>query len=130
MKTVKHLNLLKPNPGLDKEGYNYFNFVCRGCTMRDRERIWHGFFSSIEGEINRAIDNSYLTLEEEPENKYDKNAVMVVCRGEFFGTAGYVGREFAAEIKQILECCKEYRVDMTDETEVGNKEIHLVMTWK
>ena len=129
MKTIKHLNHLKPNPGSDKEGYNYFNFVCRGCSIQYRPRIWYGFKSSIEGEINRSTDNSYLSLEEEPDNRYDKNAVLVVCRGEFFGTAGYVGKEFAAEIKHILEHCKEYRVDMIDESEIGNKEVHLILTW-
>lgn len=39
MKTVKHLNVMHPNPGIDQVGYDYFYFVCRGCTMRNRQSI-------------------------------------------------------------------------------------------
>ena len=98
--------------------------------MRNREETWEGFISSISGALNREIDNSYLSLEEEPDNRYDENAVMVVCRGEFFGTVGYVGKEYAVRIKELLASCKFYRVDMVDETQVGQREIDLVMTWK
>lgn len=129
-KTIKYNNMLSPNPGLDQEGYNYFSFVCRGCTMKNREDIWNGFVSSISEPYNRKIDNSYLTLEEEPSNIYDPNAVMVVCRGEFFGTVGYVGREFTEQVKEILAKCEAYRVDMADEKERGNRSINLVLTWE
>lgn len=129
-KFVKHRNMLQPNPGLNQEGYEYFQFVCRGCTMRGREDVWHGFRSSIWDDLNRSIDNSYLSLEEEPTNRYDPNAVQVVCRGEYFGTAGYVGKEFAPAVKEVLAKCSAYRVDMIDEAEVGQKEVRLVITWK
>ena len=129
-KFVKHSNMLRPNPGLNQEGYEYFQFVCRGCTMRGREDIWTGFVSSIWDDLNRSIDNSYLSLEEEPTNRYDPNAVQVVCRGEYFGTAGYVGKEFAPAVKEILAKCSAYRVDMVDEAEAGNREVRLVLTWK
>lgn len=130
MKTVKHLNVMHPNPGIDQEGYDYFYFVCRGCTMRNRQSIWEGYCSSMSDPYNKEIDNSYLSLEEEPTNTYDPNAILVVCRGEFFGNMGYVGKEFTGEIKKILEECQTYRVDMVDIKERGQREVHLVLTWK
>lgn len=129
IKTIKHTNMLRPNPGLNAEGYNYLQFTCRGCTMRYREEAWRNYVSSIDSPINRNIDNSYLTLEEEPSNRYDPNAVKVVCRGEHFGDLGYVGKEFAPTVKEILGKCISYRVDMIDEAAAGNNQIELIMTW-
>ncbi len=129
-KTIKHENMLQPNPGLGKEGYQYFLFVCRGCAMMNRKQLWRNFVSSMSDMLNKKIDNSYLTFEEEPENIYDQNAIMVVCRGEFFGTTGYVGREYTLQIKEILQQCVSYRIDMVDEDEVGNREISLIITWE
>lgn len=129
-KTIKHENILKPRPERGETGYNYFQFICRGCNMQYRKNIWNGFVSSMSDMINWVIDNSYLTLEEEPSNSYDPNAIMVVCRGEFFGTVGYVGKEYTAEIKSILDKCVSYRVDMLDKSQAGGKEITLVLTWK
>lgn len=129
-KTIKHSNMLQPNPGFDCEGFHYFHFVCRGCTMmRNRVDVWNGFASSIWDDFNREIDNSYLSLEEEPNNRYDPNAIMVVCRGEFFGTVGYVGKEFTTDVKNILSKSIAYRVDVVDENEIGNREVTLVLTW-
>lgn len=130
-KTIKHGNMLQPNPGLDQPGYNYFRFVCRGCTIKEsRKDTWDGFVASMANDpINQSIDNSYLTLEEEPGNAYDPNAVQVVCRGEFFGTMGYVGREFCLQVKEILSKCKSYRVDMADWSQGGQKEVSLILTW-
>lgn len=127
-KRIEHINMLRPNPGLDKDGFNYFRFVCRGCTTMHRENTWLGFINSIR--CYRDIDNSYLGLVEEPGNPYDANAVMVVCKGEFFGTVGYVGKEYTLAVKEILNKCGSYRVDMLNEDEVGEKEVSLVMTWE
>ncbi|MGL5253990.1 MAG: HIRAN domain-containing protein [Brevinema sp.] len=96
--------------------------------MRDREYIWSSFLGSISGKHDRETDNSYLSLEEEPSNAHDPNAVMVVCRGEHFGTVGYVGKEYAKEVKEILAKANAYRVDMLEEK--IEKEIELVMTWR
>ena len=117
--------ILKPG----EKAENQIDIVCRGCTMRGRESVWRGYVSSIAEPYNRAINNSYLTFEEEPENRYDPNAVKIVCRGEFFGTAGYVGREFTGAVKKLLSSCTEYRVEMPDTREAGNSEIHLVVFW-
>ena len=68
MKTMEHLNRLQPNPRVGNPAYHYLQFPCRGCTMGNRENLWYGYTSSISGELNRSIDNSYLTLEEEYEN--------------------------------------------------------------
>lgn len=130
-KEIKHENMLRPNPGLQQAGYRYYPFLCRGCTIGQyRLNTWRGFISSISGPMDRQIDNSYLSLVEEPGNPYDPNAIRVVCRGEFFGTVGYVDREFTAKVKEILDECISYRVDMVDENEVGQKNVHLILTWK
>lgn len=128
-KTIKHLNVLRPNPGPNQSGFEYLLFVCRGCTMRNRGRIWRGFASSPVDPLNREIDNSYLIFEEEPCNPSDPNAIMVTCRGEFFGTVGYVGREYTSVVKDILSKCKNYRIDMSNLAQIGNSEIDLVLTW-
>ena len=118
-------SIMRPN----EEKTNSLEIVCRGCTMFGRERIWHGYCGSIWDHHNWEINNSYLTFEEEPNNKYDKNAVKVVCRGEFFGTIGYVGREFTKQVKRILHNCERYRVEMKDKEGIG-KEIRLIVYWK
>lgn len=129
MKKTKHNNVLQPNPGLNHSGFNYFSFICRGCTMRERDIKWHNFLSSISDRYNRQTDNSYLTFEEEPNNMHDPQAITVLCRGEEFGTMGYVGREFTSQIKEILNNCKFYRIDMVDESKTISKEIELIVTW-
>lgn len=106
-----------------------FRFACRGCAIRNRKYLWEGFVSSMADPWNRAHDNSYMELVEEPNNSYDPNAIKVVCRGEFFGTMGYVGKEFTSEVKKILDKCQSYRVDMLNEEEAGQREVFLVLTW-
>lgn len=130
--TIKHENILRPKPSKDNLNYNRLQFICRGCSlMESRRAVWAGFIGSMANDpINQDFDNSYLTLEEEPDNHYDSNAIQVVCRGEFFGTAGYVGREFTVQIKDILSKCHSYRVDMVDWSQGNLKEIPLILTWE
>lgn len=129
-KNIKHRNILKYTEKNNSELKTY-EFPCRGCTItRDREIQWHNYASSISGTTNQEIDNSYLFLEEEPSNKYDPNAIAVVVGGEFFGTMGYVGKEFTGEVKKILTSCSSYRLDMKDKSQLGEKAVELVMTRK
>lgn len=124
-KTIKHGNVMSFEAL--REDCKSLQIICRGCTItQTREDIWRGFCSSNSVHFP---DNSYMTLEEEPENPYDPNAVMVVCRGEFFGTMGYVGREFTEKVKTVLEECASYRLDIIDENDVGRREITLLLTW-
>lgn len=125
MKNIRHNNIMS----WKNRGEQYVEIICRGCSMRGRERIWIGYTSSMADELNRGIDNSYFVFEEEPGNSYDPNAIQVVCRGEFFGTAGYVGKEYTGTVKEILEKCEVYRIDMKDEAEAGEREIRLLVYW-
>lgn len=125
MKNKSHNNIM----GRKEKPEQSMEIICRGCTMRGREDIWQGFVSSIADKLNREIDNSYLVFEEEPSNQYDPNAIMVVCRGEFFGTVGYVGKEYTGTVKEILDKCSSYRIDMKNEEDVGKREICLVVSW-
>lgn len=118
------------NSSKKSENNPSIEIICRGCTMKNRERIWHNFVSSIMGSRNREIDNSYLIFEEEPTNEYDPNAIKVIVKGEVFGVAGYVGKEYTVKIKEILNDCRLYHLDMIDEYEVGEREIRLIMQWE
>ncbi len=125
-KTTHRYNLMSRNSAV---GCSSMQFVCRGCTMRNRENLWHGFLSSVTNVIDREFeDNSYFFFEEEPSNEYDSNAIKVLVGGEFFGLVGYVGREFTLEIKDILNRCNQYRIDMVDES-VVEKENKLILTY-
>lgn len=139
MSFIKHENILSYTEKNDME-VKTIDIECRGCAIRKREEKWDGYLSSIgrladlnhsiSGMYDRVHDNSYLTLEEEPDNEYDPNAIQVVVRGEFFGTAGYIGREYTKQVKEILDRCNAYRLDMKDESECGNNTIHLVLSWR
>lgn len=120
-KTIKHNNIMSKS----NIGEKSIEIVCRGCTMKERKYKWTGFVSSLRG----GEDNSYLIFEEEPNNPYDANAIIIMCRGEFYGTCGYVGKEYTSKIKEILSECELYRIDMVDEQEAGNSEIRLVIHW-
>lgn len=113
----------------DQDGIMRFEFLCRGCTMMDRQERWAMYVSSICCDLDEEIDNSYLILEEEPDNKNDPNAIKVIVKGEFFGGVGYVGREYTGKVKEILNGCSSYRLDMKDKKECGNREINLIMSW-
>lgn len=124
-KKIKHENLLRPNPGQNKSGYSYFEFICRAGNVR--RNVWNSFISS---QINKNTDNSYLMLVEEPSNKCDPNAVMILCRGAFWGNVGYVGREYTVKVKEILKDCFDYRVDVIDESKLEESEVPLLLTWE
>lgn len=107
----------------------HFMFQCKGCTMRGREDLWESFISSISGAYDKQHDNSYLWIEEEPDNPHDSNAIKVICKGEMFGTLGYVARESTEEIRKIVSECSEIRFDMQSESDLGQREIEIVVTW-
>ena len=118
----QHNNILryKNLTGEEKE----YEFIVRGCTIRHRDEIWIMYINSVGGNWEKENDNSYLIFEDEPD------AIMTVVKGEHFGTAGYVGKEFTGDIKKILSECELYRIDLKDEEEVGNKEMTLVMRYR
>ena len=127
MKNIKHTNIMAYKNKTTHD--SCVEIICRGCTMCNREEVWESFISSISGYINREIDNSYLTFVEEPGNQHDPNAIQVVCRGEIFGMAGYVGKEYTGTVKNILTQCNSYRIEIKNENEVGQREICLLVYW-
>ncbi len=98
---IEHHNILTISDEI-KDKVQTMNIVCRGCTMRNRDRLWLNFVSSVNSE---GVDNSYIVLVEEPSNKHDKNAVYLQCKGAFYGQMGYVAKELALEVKSILSKC-------------------------
>lgn len=98
--------------------------ICRGCTMRGRERTWHSYLSSSEQE---KTDNSYIIFKPDKKNQYDPNAIEVLSKGEIFGQLGYVGREYTQEVKEMLSKKIPYTVKMTDEKKIVDREIELIV---
>lgn len=68
--------------------------------------------SYLSSRINSADGwNSYLTLKREPDNPVDKNAVKVISKGEVYGEVGYVGKEYAELITEILKKRRDLKVE-------------------
>ena len=128
-KNITHHNHLSYQDCISAENVNHFDFVGRGCSFREREQLLNNYKSSIHNKLNRSIDNSYILLEEEPDNRYDPNAVLLLCKGEFFGTLCYVGRKYTEEIKNILNTCKQYRVDLKNRNAAVRSEMTFVISW-
>lgn len=128
--TIKHENILLPNPGRGRDDFNYFEFSCRGAQHGRKGQTLRNFISSTEEAFNRQNDNSYLMFVEEPENAYDSDAISILCRGEMFGTVGYVGYEFTRDIKAILSRCDSYRIDLVDRHAPIDKNVRMVVTWQ
>ena len=79
--------------------------------------------------VNKEIDNSYLEFQEEPTNNADPDAIKVMVRGEYYGMAGYVGREYTSWIRDILSYATSYRLDVENKRDIGNNTINLVLSW-
>ena len=90
----------------DKKEKKTYDFVARGCLRGNRGEAWEA--------LRRSGENSYLEFKAEPENEYDPNAIKILVRGEAYGMAGYVGREFTEQIKKIMS--KSYRIDILSVT--------------
>lgn len=97
-------------------GFATCEFICRGCTIGARKRLWDSFLSTT----TYSSEPSYLTLKPDPKNHVDPNAIEIVVRGEQYGLAGFVGREYTGLIKKAFEECIAYRLD-TIEDEVSEK---------
>lgn len=88
---------------------------------------WHGL---RPGELN--YRNSYIELRAEPENIYDANAIKALCRGETFGTLGYVGREFTDDVRRYADekrkRLKDLVVEVVDPDDFGRGEIAVAIS--
>lgn len=104
---------------------NITKIVCRGCTIGDRKALWYSFKSSNADFPN----NTYMIFEPEPTNVHDPNAVKIVFKGEMFGTAGYVGKEFTAQVKEIIAQAAKYTIELADEKQIGSRELSLIVRW-
>lgn len=74
----------------------------RGLHMHNKEILRHVLMGTGE---------SYLELKEEPENRFDKDAIAVYARGEFYGKVGYVGKEFTDTVRQLIATGRYVSVD-------------------
>lgn len=93
------------------------DFVCHDCNSKNRRNVWKMLLPC----------ESVLTFVENKDNTDDSNAIKVVARGDYFGTAGFVGEEFAENIRKSLARCEGYKIDMIDQREIGNRDMHLRM---
>ena len=92
-------------------GFVAFEFICRGCAIGARKQLWDSFLSTTA----YSSEPSYLTLKPDPKNHVDPNAIKIVVRGEYYGLAGFVGREYTGLIKKALEECIAYRLDVIED---------------
>lgn len=131
---VKEINLLlldlpwnrsRKKEDKENEDDNTITFTVRGCNRNQHRDILWG---QIADKQKNEEFNSYIQLKREPKNKFDPNAVLVLCRGEFYGTLGYIAREETYKYREILEQGKEIEeVLMANTNDVGNKEIQIVV---
>lgn len=119
--------------GVPSDDYPFTEeIVCRGGTVNNfRKQLWHNYKASILSgdKLNYQINNSYMLFAHEPENRYDPNAIAIMCHGEFYGTMGYVGREYIPTVNNILRKCTKYRIDVINADEIGEKEVLLKISW-
>lgn len=67
-------------------------FPLRGANFRDPEAK----FAAME-----QVEGSVVTLEREPDNSYDTNAIRVITEAGIF--IGYVAKEVAVELAPLLD---------------------------
>lgn len=68
-------------------------------TQRRQDAIWRIVGPPTQGPDSRAHWRGEATLEPEPENRHDPNAVRVAVGGE---TVGYLARELAARVQPAV----------------------------
>lgn len=128
MQQIRYNNILRPFPGLNDSQYKYINFVCRCCMSHDHKENWLYFAKSTTLPEDRWWDSSYMVLTYDPDSYCSQ--LKVCSRGEVVGVLGYVDSEHIEEIKDALEECDAYRIDMVNRNDIGKPEIPLIFTWK
>jgi hypothetical protein len=83
--------------------------------------------SNVKDEIKKLNKGQYLYLELEPDNKFDPNAVKILCNGLQEGDdnvfLGYVPKKFSSEVAALLEA----RIELECVVDTVNKE---AKTWE
>lgn len=111
---------------MTKNDTNTFRFECVGCFVKARKDRLVGYVASN----GAGEENSYLTLKKEPSNPYDPNAIAVLVKGEYYGTVGYVGKDYIQEVKSIIKKHKHYKLDMANRSDYELDRIPMVITWE
>ena len=105
--------------------------TARGCSMNE----WRAqnLRQSAECESPNApqgYGNTYLTLKEDKRNKYDPDAIELLAKGEFFGNAGFVGKEQTKTVRALAELCgvrvKDLGVAVADKSALGEREVPII----
>lgn len=104
----------------------------RGCAFTEsRSYHWQKIADAAGPAPSQGHRNNYIQLRPEPKNEYDKNAIAVMCRGEGYGTIGYIAKEqtnFVREFAQAMSRkIKELNVTLLVKPEEGQKTIPLVV---
>lgn len=100
-----------------------FWFNCRGAKMKEMKACW----DKIQKDSDYT-NETYLFLENDPDNFYDSEAIAVKVAGRYNGILGYVGREYIRDVRKILENCEKYKLELDDEHGMSYIRIRLLWT--
>lgn len=113
-------------------------FVCilfaqaRGCAFGDdMVARWRQVESCQHRMAPQGYRNTYAQLKPEPDNKFDKNAIEVLARGEFFGHMGYIAKEQTERIRRLSELTdtdiRDLDVFVADGDDIGWKNVRILV---
>lgn len=107
----------------------------RGCNLgrNPEERIsrWREAASCASLTAPAGYRNSYMQLKPDPKNKFDSDAIEVLCRGEMFGQMGFVAKEMTENVRKFAEMTKtditDLNVAIANVEDIGWKSIPLLL---
>ena len=108
------------------KGKQNIEITCTGCNQKISTDTWQNIILSLEGTKKTSRGKSFFVFEED---ECLLNEMQIVCRGEFFGTIGLVLQEDVEKVRKILSKCKEYRIELAENEEVGQEKMRLIIYW-
>lgn len=105
----------------------------RGCTYNEeRIRLWHEVARWKDEEPGSPdYRTSYIELKADRNNRYDPNAIRLLCRGEAFGLLGFVAKEETDAIRALLPSGKRslgwLDCEVLDWGELGKDSMHVLV---
>lgn len=104
----------------------------RGCAFGDdMVSRWREVAECESEDARQGFRNTYMQLKPEPDNRYDRNAIEVLSRGEFFGHMGYIAKEQTANVRRLAESTgvdiRHLGVMVANHDDVGWKNVPLII---
>lgn len=104
----------------------------RGCAFGDdMTQRWREVGTCQHPMAPQGYRNTYAQLKPEPDNKYDKDAIEVLARGEFFGHMGYIAKEQTERVRRLSELTgtdiRDLDVLVADSSDIGWKTVRILV---